>query len=336
MVTFQKLLVTGLMATTLEASSYSAPSAPAPDCPPTVASPTPEQFRNLARDAGNHGFLWRISRQGHSSYLYGTIHAARPEWMVPGPEVVAALKATDTVALELNVLDPDIMRRLMTGMREPSAPLPPALHQRLLQRIRAECLPEAETLSYFPEMRVSTLLIMVARREGIDPSYGIDVFLAGLAQAGRKDVVSLETPEQQLQLMRKSTPAETTTFVSEGLDVIESGAARTTLVKLAQAWADSDLTTLSQYETWCDCIRTEADRTDMKKMLDERNPALATGIAALHDSGKRVFAAIGSLHMIGPKGLPALLARQGFEVTPLLPAPSPGATPPKPSPTANP
>ena len=50
------------------------------------------------------------------------------------------------------------------------------------------------------------------------------------------------------------------------------------------------------------------------RLLDARNPGLAERIDALHTSGQRVFAAVGSLHMIGRTGLPALLARRGYTV----------------------
>jgi len=52
----------------------------------------------------------------------------------------------------------------------------------------------------------------------------------------------------------------------------------------------------------------------MRRMLDERNPGLANGIDAIHASGKTVFAAVGSLHMIGKLGLPALLSERGYKV----------------------
>ncbi len=42
----------------------------------------------------------------------------------------------------------------------------------------------------------------------------------------------------------------------------------------------------------------------MKRLLDERNPALAERIDALHAGRQAVFAAVGSLHMVGPNGLP--------------------------------
>ena len=86
------------------------------------------------------------------------------------------------------------------------------------------------------------------------------------------------------------------------------------LKRVAQVWADSDTDALTHYETWCDCLKTPADRAAMARMLDERNPALADRIAELHAGGARVFAAVGSLHMTGPLGLPALMAQRGFAV----------------------
>jgi uncharacterized protein YbaP (TraB family) len=85
-------------------------------------------------------------------------------------------------------------------------------------------------------------------------------------------------------------------------------------VHVANVWADSDFAELTHYENWCDCVATESDRAALKRLLDDRNPGLADAIDAQHASGHNVFAAVGSLHMIGPNGLPALLARRGYEV----------------------
>jgi len=81
-----------------------------------------------------------------------------------------------------------------------------------------------------------------------------------------------------------------------------------------QAWEAGDLETLAQYEQWCECAQTEDDRAAMRRLNDERNPLLADGIAARHKAGKRVFAAVGALHMTGQQALPLLLAQRGFKV----------------------
>ena len=59
----------------------------------------------------------------------------------------------------------------------------------------------------------------------------------------------------------------------------------------------------------------------MTRLVDARNPALAADIDALHTSGKRLFAAVGSLHMVGPGGLPARLAKRGYRVERIAAAP---------------
>ena len=71
---------------------------------------------------------------------------------------------------------------------------------------------------------------------------------------------------------------------------------------------------MARFDEWCECLNTETEREVMKRALDGRNPALAEHIDALHRSGKQVFAAVGSLHMFGASGLPALMAKRGYQV----------------------
>jgi len=308
------LLLCGL----LHGAAFAQTSAPA--CPPQAAVPSPEQLQAGVKAARDHGFLWRIRKDGHQSWLYGTVHVARFEWMFPGPTVTAALKSSDTIALELDMLDPDIGQRLTRGIAATpgAAPLPEALQRRLKRQAEAECVPAQALAALSPEMQIATLESLTARRDGLDPSYGIDIVLSGWARAARKTVVSLETPELQLATLALPTPGETAEFIDSALTEMEAGRAAPALMRIAQVWADGDLAMLSRYESWCDCIKTPVDRAALTRLLDDRNPALADAVAALHTRGQRVFAAVGSLHMIGPLGLPALLAQRGFEVEPVV------------------
>ncbi|HTJ05197.1 MAG TPA: TraB/GumN family protein [Caldimonas sp.] len=284
-------------------------------CPP---EPTPLDAARLERGmrtATDHGFLWRIRRDGRTSYLYGTIHIARAEWMFPGPRTMAALATSDTVALEIDMLDPDMQTRIAAALRRQSATaLPAPLAERLERRFVAECIDAATMRTLAPEFQIATLTVLAARRDGLHPAYAIDTVLAGIARSLDKATVSLETPELQAATLQMSSAAETIEFVTAGLDELESGRARPLLVRLAKAWSTGDLAAIEGYESWCDCLNTAAEREAMKRMLDDRNPALADAIAKLHAGGETVFAAVGSLHMIGPNGLPALLARRGFSV----------------------
>jgi uncharacterized protein YbaP (TraB family) len=289
--------------------------APAADCPPQASAPTPEQAQAGVRDARDRGFLWRLDKGGHRSYLYGTVHVGKPAWTYLGPHVVQAMRASDTIALEVDLLDPEMQRAMQQGMAaHPKLTLPDALKARLDQQIRAECLSGTAMASLSPEMQVATLSLLVGRRDGLDPAYAIDLAVAGYGHGVGKRVVSLETPELQLGVLQAPDAAQALETVASGLDDLESGRARPQLVHVASVWADSDFDELSRYASWCDCLKTESDRIALRRLVDDRNPGLADAIDALHAKGRNVFAAVGSLHMIGPVGLPALLAQRGYAV----------------------
>ena len=286
-----------------------------PACPEPVGPLTVDLLDTGLRKAKDHGFLWRISRDGRSSYLYGTIHAARAEWMFPGPSVMEALRASDIVALELDVLDPDIQQRLAASIGPQRAEaLPPALADRLEQRRAAECVDASGWSNFAPEFQVASLTVMAARRHGLDPAHAIDLVLDVVARRLDKPVTSLETPEAQMQALQMPTQAERIAFVEGGLDDLDSGRARSLLQRMAKVWRDGNYAELAHYEHWCGCLETPADRAAMKRLLFDRNPVLADGIERLHASGHLVFAAVGSLHMVGSNGLPALLRQRGFKV----------------------
>ena len=235
--------------------------------------------------------------------------------MFPGPEVLRAARASDVIALELDVLDPDIVERLQAGMaRRPDRALPEALRMRLRAQLKAACLPEQLLDQAAPEMVATTLTMMAGRAEGLDPAYAVDAVYASMARELGKPVLSLETPELQLKLLLGGTEAESQAAIESGLGELESGKASPMLIRMAQVWADGRLGEMERYEKWCECLETESDRVMMRRMLDERNPGLATSIDAIHASGKSVFAGVGSLHMIGRLGLPALLAERGYKV----------------------
>jgi len=300
----------------LACAGSAAAQAEAPaDCAPAAAALTPERVQEGLANARDHGFLWRISKGGHSSYLYGTVHVARLEWMFPGPTVLDALNDADTVALELDVVDPDIQRRLQAAMTAPRGfTLPEALSQRLQRRAAAECLPPDTLARMGPELQVASLAVLAARRDGLDPAYSVDMMLSIIGHGRKKSMISLETPEAQMQALQLPAAEDATAFVAGALDDLEAGRSRPLMNRIAAAWAAGDHAQLARYEDWCECRKTPQERAALKRILDDRNPALADGIDALHSSGRRVFAAVGSLHMVGPLGLPALLARRGFKV----------------------
>jgi uncharacterized protein YbaP (TraB family) len=285
----------------------------AASCPPTAAAPDAEQLRQAQAQARDHGLLWRFSKDGRRGWLYGSIHIGRLASALPGPKLSAALRESDTLALELDPSDPAIQQALAAGMARPLS-LDDATRQLLARRIAAACLPEAALASMHPVMQAVTLSLLEARWEGLEAGYGSEMVLVGIGQARQMRVVSLETPQEQLAALLPEDAQEARRLAADTLAQLEQGQARPVMRQLHQAWERGDLATLTRYEHWCDCVEKPEDRAFLQRLIGGRNPALAERIAARHQAGAQLFVAVGALHMTGPQGLPTLLASRGFVV----------------------
>ena len=287
-----------------------APTWAAPDrtvCPPAL----PAQADSAA-PAKDRGFLWRATKDGRSLYLYGTLHVGKPVWRKLGPLTTAALKASDVLALEVDPNDPALIQA-MADTRPPQ-PLPDALQQRLTRAFERACLATEALATLHPVLQATTLTVMEARWLGMDSTYAMEqVLSAQIRQQGRK-VVALESAVTQIQALVPDDEAEARVLLDQSLQQLEDQSARRVLEKLGAAWEAGDLDALEDYERWCECGASEADKAFLRKLTDERNPPMADGIESQHRQGKRVFAAVGALHMTGPQSLPRLLQERGFRV----------------------
>lgn len=302
--------ITALPAAAAPAAAVAAPvvstaAAPSSHCPPTLD----------ARDWGravDRGMLWKITRDGRVSYLFGTVHVGRPSWRLFGPRTASALAHSDTVALELDPTDPAVIAALSLIPAGP--PLPEPLQQRLVQATERACLPAAALASLHPVLQAITLTVLDARWVGMDPNWSLEMLLAQRAKAAKRHVVSLENVEVQKAALVPDDPTAAQAVIEQNLKQLEDQSSRRVVERLVTAWERGDLDLLGRYEQWCECAAGEDERAAMRRLNDDRNPHLADRITALHAEGRRVFAAVGALHMTGAQALPRLLAERGFRV----------------------
>jgi uncharacterized protein YbaP (TraB family) len=287
---------------------------PPPSCPPPVLATAP------LPPAQDRGLLWRLEREGRTSWLYATVHAGRPHWARPGPLLAQALDAADVLALEVDPADPALLEAMV---RQPPAPtLPVALQQRLQKAGARACFPATALAPLHPVLQLATLTLVEGRWLGLDAAFGVETLLAAQARQRGLPVAALESAATQMAALMPppaTRAADLAPQIERGLDVLESGRAREQLARLVQAWERGDLATLEAYPDWCDCVHTDDDRAALQRLNDDRNGPLADAISARHAAGQRVLAAVGALHMTGAQALPQLLAARGFRVQPVWP-----------------
>jgi uncharacterized protein len=291
----------------LLALSFVGAALAAPACPPPV-----QVAVGPAAAERDRGLLWKLSRDGRTSWLYGTLHVGKPTWRRFGPQMNAALKASDVLALEIDPADP----ALLDALSEIQAPatLPDALQARLAKAFERACVAAESMATLHPVLQASTLTVLEARWLGMDPNYAMEQLLSAQVRSLGRKVMSLESIAQQKAALVPEDPDDALAVLEQTLAQLEDKSGRRVLDKLARAWERGDLAALEDYEAWCECATSEAEKTFMRKLNDERNPPLADGIEAQHKAGKRVFAAVGALHMTGPLSLPKLMQQRGFKV----------------------
>ncbi len=285
------------------ASSPAVP--PAAACPPPVDASQPPVWVD-------RGFLWRISRAGRHSYLFGTVHVGKPAWREWGPLTAQALQATDTLALELDPTDPSLQTAILET--PPAPPLGAERAARLQRAIQHACISALAMVGLHPVLQVSTLAVLESRWHGLASDFASETLLVERARRTRQRVVALETAQLQKDALIPTDPTQVLALVDDGLLQMENETTRRVLGRLVAAWESGDLAALESYPQWCECADSAADRAHLQRLNDARNPALARRIARLHQQGRRVFAAVGALHMTGPNALPRLLAARGFKV----------------------
>ncbi|EFI60137.1 MULTISPECIES: TraB/GumN family protein [Comamonas] len=287
---------------------------PAASCPPPFSPPTPAEVQAMAPHMQDRGLLWRVQDGERTSWLYGTLHVGKREWILPGRTIVRSMYGADLLALELDVLNPQVMQQLIDGFqaRVDAPALPAELEARLAQHRKQACAEHLSTQR--PDAQLLGLVSQLGRKQGLVAEFGADLLLAGMAHALHKPVLGLESAQTQLEELLSDDPLEVQESVRDGLDQLDDPKAPEILQQLANIWASGNETQLENYADWCDCIKTERDRLKYARLMDGRNPGMADGIVRQLQQGKTVFAAVGALHMIGPKGLPELLRQKGYQV----------------------
>ncbi|WP_440534464.1 TraB/GumN family protein [Variovorax sp. YR566] len=291
------------------------------DCPPSAASLVPKGgWASAPPQTEDHGFLWRIERDGRTSWLYGTAHIAKPEWMRPGPKVRAALQQSDVIALEIDLeTDPSLRKALVPFSTDNAGAdlFSKAQRERIARLVVKSCLPanvKAQTNSMSLFRQILLLGLTQRQTDGLYAEFGVDVYLAGYARQNKMPLVGLETAADQLNAGGRDSSKTLSETIDEMLDKIESDRWRTLVVATTTAWSRGDLDKLEHYADWCDCLHTPEDHARHERMTVGRNAGMVKNIERLHSEGKHVLAAVGALHMVGNKGVPALLTERGFQV----------------------
>jgi hypothetical protein len=275
-------------------------------CPPPPMLPEQQMAYIEKMPAKNAGFLWQVEKDGRTSWLYGTMHLNHIDYAKPGPQIMTRVRNSDVLAVEINPYEP---QTLPASMQLPQFQLSSSQLDKLSKAYAKECLVfNATNVSSLPS--TVPLVNSQAQRQSLFWGYSPDARLAQIAKRMSKTIVPLETLAQHITALAPESQLEFDSAFESVLTAFESGKIQTELVQLNKAWQQNDWQVIVQLEQ----EMTANQPAFSARLLDQRNVLMAQKIDRLHQDGKRVFVAVGALHMAGKTALPKLLQGKGYAV----------------------
>jgi uncharacterized protein len=265
-----------------------------------------------AQDAG---FMWQIAKDGRISHLYGTMHILPEKFLLPGRKTIQAFQDSDALAVEMNILDPQILSEFMAEIkRGPDLmKLSKAQEQEAMRLAKKLCIEDQLTQDQPWSFKYMQITVAQARTLELEGIFSREIFLSLLATELKKPIFSLEKAKAQAQVLTVGwdVPPQ---LIDKYFADINDGSSNRVMANMLGIWANNQLEKLADLDTWCECKDDAFQKRLLVEINDGRNPAMATELDRLHSSGKKVFAVIGALHMTGALALPKLLEQKGYVV----------------------
>jgi uncharacterized protein YbaP (TraB family) len=274
--------------------------------------------------ANDKAFVWEVSSEYATVYLMGSIHFADKSFYPLRPEIEQAFDRSRylVVELDINKTGDDTYNHLLekNGMLKDGATIKDTISEetweQLQQRLEQLNISYDAIKNYKPGVIVLTLSAVQVMQMGFDPGLGIDAhFLAKASQqANPKQVIELETLEQQLNLFIDTPDGEL--LLKESLYSLDEGEVQ--MADMVSYWKQGDVTQMNKLLFEDALNENPAFDKIYDKLFYDRNDHMTSKIEAMLQMKTQqknyFFVVVGSGHLIGDKGIVKALQEKGYQV----------------------
>lgn len=261
--------------------------------------------------------LWLAEGVHNRIYLLGSVHMLRKEDHPLSSVIDAAYEDAESLFMEIDMDDIDAAatQALVTklGVIHDDKTLRDLMGSEMYAKAELAALALDIPLDMLnktePWLAAVTVEQLALNRIGFNPVYGVEMHLLAKAQKDGKEIQGFESIEEQLTFLDSlSLEAQRDLLLqtlAEGNDIeaVMSG--------LIDAWRTGDVKFLEE-NMLADMLQyPELYRA----IVSDRNERWVEDINALLDDDDDYLIVVGTLHLIGDDGVPALLTRAGVNVS---------------------
>ncbi|MCL2184828.1 MAG: TraB/GumN family protein [Treponema sp.] len=249
--------------------------------------------------------VWKITKNGNTLFLGGSIHVLR-ETDFPLPEQFdTAFYASDILVLETDteqLSTPEVQQYLLSQIFLPDHKrLQDILEEDTYELLSSACIEYGLSIDEFarmkPSMVINILNLFQIQKYGF-VQQGIDEYYFEKAKSEKKPVSFLESVQVQINMLMSMGDGYENDYVRYSVEDIESDEAE--LIILLYEWKNGT----SEISNNKRLIEMKEDWPQIyQSLISSRHNEWLPQIKEFLESGKTCFVIVGLLHMHGPDGI---------------------------------
>ncbi len=262
---------------------------------------------------------WRVtSAAGGELWLLGSVHYLRESDYPLPPNIDRLYEQSDGLVMEIDFDDLDAFAApalfAQAGTLTPDRTLQDELAPSLYESAEAMAvelgLDWSIAAHYEPWMLAVVLMDLGMNSMGFDSDLGLEQHLLRLASRDGREILGLETLEDQIGIFDGLSSNEQADLLAQTLAELDS--AEQMMDELLGAWREGRLDALADqliadFETIPELYRA---------LVTDRNQRWLVRLESLLSDDESYLVVVGALHLVGEGSVVELLRDQGFTVTP--------------------
>ena len=263
-------------------------------------------------------FLWKVEGEGGAvAYLLGSLHVLTAEWYPLSETINKAFAESTTLVEEVDIEEADdpvvmmsaLAKAMLTDGKTLDQIVAPEVYAEVKRRAEKSGLPMMAIQRMKPWLVAITLMAPTLQAAGLKPELGVDRHFYDRAKVSGMKRRALETLSYQLDRFDQLSPALQEDLLKTTMDDLDTEVAG--VKEMAQAWSFGNVASMEKMTL----TALQESPELYKRLLVERNTNWTPHVEACLKEKAGCFIVVGAAHLVGPDGLPTLLAKKGYKVT---------------------
>ena len=262
--------------------------------------------------------LFKVEKNGTSSYLFGTVHVGDASMKGLPEKVTKAIDQSEQVVVEVDIskLTPLQMqqRSMPFMMLKDGKTLQTELSKQNYNKLKDYFAKKSIDIAMFNGLKPWAVMVTMMKIEfqnaGFSDQTGIDKQVLAYAKKQNITIGELETLEQQLQMF-DGMALLSNEMIEETFEQLAD--INTYFIKLVNAWKNGDMDTLTEYYNMSFDESNYGEISEQVMLVNRNNKWVEQLVPRL--TNEKLFIAVGALHLPEQHGLIKQLTDAGFTIT---------------------